>query len=107
KSGADYDDARDYYRYRWMGGSLYRSELKSSGSSYSWSSETAVTFPVTWPGGTERDADAEKQNFANWYSYHRTRIKIAKAGASEAFGQIGAGVRVGYDSIWNRNSLAI
>lgn len=55
---------------------------------------------------TTRDEDAEKVNFATWFSYHRSRIKVAKAGASEAFGQLGSGIRVGYDSIWNRDSGA-
>src|SRR5690606_25596812 len=31
---------------------------------------------------SDRDLAAEKTNFATWYSYHRTRIKAAKAGAA-------------------------
>ena len=54
-----------------------------------------------------RTLAAELQNYATWYSYHRTRIKVAKAGASEAFSRLGTGMRVGYDSIWNRNPLRI
>jgi type IV pilus assembly protein PilY1 len=61
-----------------------------------WRNCTAVT-PT---GRSEAD---EMTNFATWFSYHRTRIKVAKAGASEAFGQLGSGIRVGYDSIWNRD----
>src|SRR5690606_12881681 len=60
------------------------------------------TFAV--PG--DRSEAEELKNFATWFSYHRTRIKVAKAGASEAFGQMGDSIRVGYDSIWNRNSNA-
>ncbi|MGY0559143.1 pilus assembly protein [Luteimonas sp. A277] len=52
---------------------------------------------------TTRDESAEVANFSTWYSYHRTRAKVAKAGAAEAFGQLGENFRVGYDSIWNRN----
>ncbi|MGH8052795.1 MAG: pilus assembly protein [Stenotrophomonas sp.] len=44
----------------------------------------------------------ELKNFANWYQYHRTRNKMAKAGASEAFGRLGQNFRVGFDTIWNR-----
>lgn len=44
----------------------------------------------------------ERKNFATWYSYHRTRMKVAKAGASEAFYGLSSGFRVGYDTIWNR-----
>jgi type IV pilus assembly protein PilY1 len=56
---------------------------------------------------TGRTQDAELLNIATWYSYYRTRIKTAKAGASEAFSQLGATIRVGYDSIWNRNAMPI
>lgn len=51
---------------------------------------------------TGRTAEAERNNYATWFSYHRTRMKAAKAGASEAFGRLGQNFRVGYDSIWNR-----
>ncbi len=40
---------------------------------------------------TGRSVSAELANFATWYSYHRTRIKSAKAGASEAFSEFGGG----------------
>jgi type IV pilus assembly protein PilY1 len=50
----------------------------------------------------ERAQADELQNFANWYQYHRTRNKMAKAGASEAFGRLGKNFRVGFDTIWNK-----
>lgn len=58
----------------------------------------------TFATPTGRSEADELANFATWFSYHRTRIKVAKAGASEAFGQLGSSIRVGFDSIWNRNS---
>src|SRR5690606_37651001 len=51
---------------------------------------------------TGRTVAEELTNFATWYSYHRTRMKVAKYAASEAFSQLGDNYRVGYDSIWNR-----
>lgn len=51
---------------------------------------------------TGRSQADELRNIANWYQYHRTRIKVAKAGASEAFGQLDETYRIGFDSIWNR-----
>ena len=51
--------------------------------------------------GTRSEAE-EMTNFAMWYSFHRTRMKVAKYAASEAFSQLGDNYRVGYDSIWNR-----
>ncbi len=41
----------------------------------------------------------EQQNFANWYSYHRTRLLAAKAGIGSAFHQQSTAMRVGYGSI--------
>jgi type IV pilus assembly protein PilY1 len=54
---------------------------------------------------TRTEAD-EKVNYANWYTYHRTRMKVAKAGASEAFSQVGEDLRIGFDSI-NRATTGI
>lgn len=53
----------------------------------------------TYATPTGRSEAAEIINYATWYSYHRTRMKIAKAGAAEAFNQLGSNVRVGYRSI--------
>lgn len=52
---------------------------------------------------TGRSIDAEKINYATWFSYHRTRMKAAKAGASAAFSELGTNVRVGFRTIWQRN----
>ena len=85
---------------------------------YAYRTFTGVTVKVTSASGywtrnvssttpTGRTAAQERQNFATWYSYTRTRIKLAKSGASEAFGQIGSDLRIGFDTIWNRNRFAI
>lgn len=42
---------------------------------------------------------AKQQNFANWFSYHRTRLLAAKSGIGSAFHQQGTAMRVGYGSI--------
>lgn len=47
---------------------------------------------------TSADKD-ERQNFANWYSYYRTRDYAAKAGVSRAFANLGEGIRIGYGRI--------
>ena len=104
----------DRYQIRMVGGALHvvRSEWDttrtagianagcSSARGYQWRNCTYAT-------PTGRTDAQEMANFATWYSYHRTRIKVAKSGASEAFGQLGSNIRVGYDSIWNRNPYAI
>ncbi len=38
-------------------------------------------------------------NFANWYTYYRSRILTARAGAGKAFSEQGEGMRVGFGSI--------
>ncbi|MHB1619785.1 MAG: pilus assembly protein [Sulfuricella sp.] len=43
----------------------------------------------------------EQQNFANWYSYYRTRMLMMKTSASRAFSSITNSYRVGYLSIDN------
>ncbi len=52
---------------------------------------------------TAADKD-ERTNFANWYSYYRTRNYAAKAGVSRAFSTLGTGIRVGYGRI-NKSSM--
>ncbi|MBW8312599.1 MAG: pre-peptidase C-terminal domain-containing protein [Rhizobium sp.] len=70
-------------------------------SSYGWGGCTLMT-PVV--GRTEAQ---ELENYATWFSYHRSRMKTAKAGASEAFNELGDNVRVGYRTIWNRSNYNI
>ncbi len=77
-----------------------RNEIKN----IQWSVDREIWIDMTPGGNTSALQKAELQNFANWYQYHRTRNKMAKAGASEAFGKLGVNYRVGFDTIWNRNS---
>ncbi|MFL8003188.1 pilus assembly protein [Xanthomonas vasicola] len=72
----------------------------STAATSTWINCTAVT-------PTGRTAAAEAVNYATWFSYHRTRIKAAKAGAGQAFSDLGANVRVGFRTIWSRNNLDI
>ncbi len=41
----------------------------------------------------------EKQNFANWYSYYRTRIFASRAGIGEAFSELENNFRLGWGRI--------
>lgn len=56
---------------------------------------------------SSRTLNEELANYATWYSYHRTRMKVAKAGATEAFVDLDSNLRVGYRSIWNRSGFDI
>ncbi|MDR0701002.1 MAG: hypothetical protein LBF61_01100 [Azoarcus sp.] len=58
--------------------------------------------PSGWSGNCTRVTIAtveQKQNFANWYSYYRTRNMAARAGISRAFVQLGGNIRVGWGKI--------
>ncbi|MDH7454170.1 PilC/PilY family type IV pilus protein [Luteimonas composti] len=81
------------YSYETRDGSTGCS-ISSSGTA--WRNCTEIT-------PTGRTAAAERQNYATWFSYHRTRMKAAKAGASAAFSELGNNVRVGFRTIWQRN----
>ncbi|HRP88300.1 MAG TPA: hypothetical protein PLS34_12400, partial [Gammaproteobacteria bacterium] len=50
-----------------------------------------------------RSLSQELANYATWFSYHRTRMKAAKAGASAAFSELGTNIRVGFRTIWQQN----
>jgi type IV pilus assembly protein PilY1 len=57
---------------------------------------TKVTVSTTsGPGGIN-----EQQNFANWFSYYRTRILMMKSGAGRAFAGITNNYRVGFMTIY-------
>ncbi|WP_206835410.1 pilus assembly protein [Marinobacterium iners] len=47
---------------------------------------------------------AQEQNFANWFSFYRTRVHVSKAGVSEAFSKLPPTYRLGYGSI-NSNTI--
>lgn len=47
---------------------------------------------------------AEIQNFANWYTYHRSRILAARAGIGRAFMRQNESLRVGFSTINTINS---
>jgi type IV pilus assembly protein PilY1 len=49
----------------------------------------------------------ERTNFANWYSYYRTRLLTTKAGASRAFAPQGTSIRVGYGRINDGTATSI
>ncbi|WP_286839629.1 PilC/PilY family type IV pilus protein [Spongiibacter sp.] len=94
---------------------------KGSGDMWSWSNYEKVEIrsgrSYSGHGRDERDdcADAENatctydeeiQNFANWYSYYRSRVSAARAGSGFAFAEQGANLRVGFGSL-NSSSQSI
>ncbi|MDR0775523.1 MAG: hypothetical protein LBE81_02665 [Azonexus sp.] len=64
-------------------------------------------FDWTPYGGVKRSVTEEIQNYANWFSYYRLRITMAKGAAFKAFAKLGSGYRVGYNTIWDRQNYEI
>jgi len=94
---------------------------KGSGSYWDWYSYDKVEIKsgqtFTGHGRESRDdcADAalgkcsyaeEIQNFANWYTYYRSRVSMARAGSGFAFVGQSSGLRIGFGSI-NQASTSV
>lgn len=107
----DYADARQYTRYRFKtDGTADACTWNVLLNNFGTCINNVTTF--TWPGGVVRNLAQEKQNYATWYSFHRTRTKVAKAGASYAFNDTSvfnddSDYRVGFTTIWQRNEFRI
>jgi type IV pilus assembly protein PilY1 len=109
-TNTDLADTRQYTRY----------QLRNDGTATAcnWQFVVPVGFnscntitSFSW-GSVTRNLAQEKANYANWYSYHRTRTKVAKAGASYAFNDTtvfndDSDYRVGFTTIWQRNEFRI
>ncbi|PJK07588.1 hypothetical protein CO610_07990 [Lysobacteraceae bacterium NML95-0200] len=88
-------DRKNYWYYtidKDTGKWIRREYVLRPGGVYNWWNHTTID-PPTKPGVDPY------VNYATWYTYHRTRAKIAKAGASEAFSDLGEQYRVGFDVI--------
>lgn len=94
KGSGAVDNYRNYVKYQIRGTTGYRQDLNGG-------SEITVT---TFPWG--RSVAQETQNFANWFSYYRSRILTARAGIGRGFAAQGEGMRVGFGAI-NTNSSTV
>ncbi|MCI4431218.1 MAG: hypothetical protein JHC40_18870 [Burkholderiales bacterium] len=101
------DQAQAAYYYTYSGNQLSQEQKDYSNRSSTFYSEcndnnsnlfTKVTVSAT--SGPAGRAD-ERTNFANWYSYYRTRMLAMKTATGRAFQAIGNKYRVGYMSINN------
>ncbi len=103
----DLADARQYTRYELTGANSARSCTLNAANNWVCNNITGFTWTASDGTPINRNIAEEWQNFATWYAYHRTRMKAAKAGASEAFSGLSNDLRVGYRTIWNRNNFDI
>ena len=115
----DLTDVAQYVRYTFESGGATAQKCTWNANNNQFADSTAPVNKVcvnitsfSWANGVTRTLAQEKQNFANWHSYHRTRSKLAKAGASYAFNDTtifnpGSEYRVGYTTIWQQNEFRI
>jgi type IV pilus assembly protein PilY1 len=81
-------ERQNYYRYQIRGSVADRLDLGSG------QLDAITTF--TWADGITRTIDEEKQNFANWYTFSKSRRDAAKNGVSAAFSTLGDNYRIGF-----------
>lgn len=93
--------------------------VDGSGSAGHWNSDihfertdivpTVGGLPKTFPRASGRTDcasnsyctyDEEMTNYANWYSYYRTRLQTAKSSSGRAFAALNDSVRVGFITIY-------
>jgi type IV pilus assembly protein PilY1 len=73
-------------------------------------SGTAMSGAYYYSGSTRVNIGTnpfQQQNFANWYSYYRTRNYAARAGISRAFVDLDSNIRVGWATINRIRSVGV
>lgn len=82
-------------------GSTVFTVITSTVNSYPYPGTAAKASTRTDCAGTTCTYAEEMTNYANWFSYYRTRMQMMKTAASIAFSSIDENFRVGYFSINN------
>ncbi|MDQ3272432.1 MAG: hypothetical protein M3Q12_09750, partial [Pseudomonadota bacterium] len=99
----DYDPGL-YYRLRKNGAGQYLdATLAESYTKFTINASLGTTYTkypnrIDCTGGT-CTRDQERQNFANWFTYYRTRSLLARGSVAEAFSEAADTFRVGYGRI--------
>lgn len=93
-----------YFKYNggnvWNAGSYTRVEIRLGNAPFD-------KFPArTDCAATSCAYDKEIQNFANWYTYYRSRVLTARAGIGRAFAAQGSKLRTGFGAI-NKGSTSV
>lgn len=91
KGSGSHVDSANYVKYQIRGTQAFKRDPITA-------AEAEITS-FSWPNGSNRTVAEETQNFANWFTYYRSRVLMARAGASIAFGQLGENYRVGFRTI--------
>ena len=79
-----------YYEYTASSPATPAANICYPNSSYT----KVIVSATSGPGGTD-----ERQNFANWFTYYRTRLLMTKSALGAAFSTLNAQYRVGFSTI--------
>jgi len=89
----------------WTWGNYTRVEIRSSTTTYINEGRENRTDCSNATSASCTYAE-EIQNFANWYSFYRSRILTARAGIGRAFANQGSGFRLGFSAI-NKGTTSV
>lgn len=97
------DSSQAAYYYTYSGAQLSEAQknyFDHSSTFYTECNSNSILFTkVTVSATSGPGATDERANFANWYSYYRTRMLMMKTATGLAFQDVGDKYRVGYMSI--------
>jgi len=85
-------------------GNFIRVDIDPTVNSYPYPGSASKATTRTDCAGTTCTYLEEMTNFANWFTYYRTRMQMMKSASSLAFSGLGDSYRVGYMTINNNNS---
>lgn len=85
-------------------GNFVRVDIDPAVNSYPYPGTATKSSTRTDCAGATCTYLEEMTNFANWFTYYRTRMQMMKSASSLAFSGIGDSYRVGYMTINNNNS---
>jgi len=98
-----------YFHYNgggiWNWANYTRIQIKSSTTTYTGEGRTSRSDCVDAASGKCTYAE-EIQNFANWYTYYRSRVLTARAGIGRAFAAQSSNLRPGFAAI-NKGSTSV
>ncbi|HUW26608.1 MAG TPA: PilC/PilY family type IV pilus protein [Gallionella sp.] len=97
-----------------VGGHGYTATLSDSTVTITGLADTASSLIITKDSGTmtllptifPKADDTKLKNFANWYSYYRTRMLMMKTAAGHAFSNLNNGYRVGLSRINSSSTMS-
>ncbi|MFC4260130.1 pilus assembly protein [Marinobacter lacisalsi] len=115
-SGSDKKDLSDDFQVTWVTLTNAFDGITGSGSNtftdggFYYKYDPSATDAASCEGDPEQnkcyryvsvngESAEQQQNFANWYSYYRTRLFTARASIGEAFDELDPSVRLGWGSI--------